>query len=217
LTSSLIATGSSPSSVIVDPFGQFAYVSNETGGTFSAFVIAPDSGTLTVEPGSPFPAGGSPRALALDPSGHTIYIANSTANTLTGINGLPVNASVMQSPIMGSPYATGSIPVSIAVEPVDGFVYVANQGSNDVSAFKLSSGTGSADGVLTALAGSPFAAGVQPSSVVVDPTGKFAYVANSGSGTVSAYEINATSGALSALSGSPFAAGLLPSAVAVSD
>lgn len=33
--------------------------------------------------------------------------------------------------------------------------------------------------------------------MAIDPTGRFAYVANSGSGTVSAYTINALTGALS--------------------
>jgi len=40
-------------------------------------------------------------------------------------------------------------------------------------------------------------AGTSPLSVTVDPTGKFAYVANTGSNTVSAYAINARTGALS--------------------
>jgi len=49
----------------------------------------------------------------------------------------------------------------------------------------------------------------------VDPTGKFAYVANNGSNNVSAYTIDPTTGALTAITGSPFSAGSLPQAVAV--
>ena len=40
------------------------------------------------------------------------------------------------------------------------------------------------------------AAGGNPFSVTVDPTGRFAYVANAGSDDVSAYTINPTTGAL---------------------
>ncbi len=54
-----------------------------------------------------------------------------------------------------------------------------------------------------------------PDSVTVDPSGKFAYVANSGSSNVSAYTINATTGALTAVPGSPFAAGTTPVSVTV--
>jgi 6-phosphogluconolactonase len=51
--------------------------------------------------------------------------------------------------------------------------------------------------------------------VAVDPTGKFAYVANKGDNTISAYTINATTGALTPIPGSPFAAGDAPFSVAV--
>jgi hypothetical protein len=50
--------------------------------------------------------------------------------------------------------------------------------------------------------------------VAVDPTGKFAYVANEGSNTVSAYSIGA-GGALTQLSGSPFATGGAPISLAI--
>jgi 6-phosphogluconolactonase len=66
------------------------------------------------------------------------------------------------------------------------------------------------------LSGSPFASS-QPSSIAVDPTGKFAYVANSVTNTVSAFAIAPTSGALTPISGSPFPAGLQPAAIAISD
>ena len=43
--------------------------------------------------------------------------------------------------------------------------------------------------------------------IAVDPTGKFLYVVNGGSSTVSAYTINASTGALTPVSGSPFDTG----------
>ena len=51
------------------------------------------------------------------------------------------------------------------------------------------------------------AAGDGPLSVTVDPSGKFAYVANSSDGTISAYTINAVTGTLTPVAGSPFLAG----------
>jgi 6-phosphogluconolactonase len=48
-------------------------------------------------------------------------------------------------------------------------------------------------GALTAVAGSPFATDLSPACVAVDPSGKFAYVANQNR-TVSAFTVNATSG-----------------------
>ena len=91
------------------------------------------------------------------------------------------------------------------------FAYVANLSSNNVSAYSIG-----ANGALTPVPGSPFAAGTFPFSVAVDPTGKFAYVTNvsSNNNNVSAYSIGAN-GALTPVPGSPLAAGTFPTSVAV--
>ena len=83
------------------------------------------------------------------------------------------------------------------------FAFVANSGSNNISAYLIDN----TSGALTAVAGSPFATGANPSAVTVDPNGQFAYVANAGSSNVSAYTINTATGALTAVVGSPFATG----------
>src|SRR5215467_12749270 len=56
------------------------------------------------------------------------------------------------------------------------------------------------------------AAGADPTAVTIDPTGKFAYVANQLS-TVSIYKIDAISGALSSLGTAPAGAGPMSLAV----
>ncbi len=96
----------------------------------------------------------------------------------------------------------GSVsPQSIAVDPTGKFAYVANDGCSDspdgyVSMYTINPATG----VLTSI-GPPVDSNDEGAhSVAVDPSGKFAYVANSGAGdtagSVSAYTINATTGAL---------------------
>src|SRR5258708_21202788 len=90
------------------------------------------------------------------------------------------------------------------------FVYVANGGgSNNVSAYKIG-----LNGSLSVIPGSPFAARNLPSSVGVDPNGKFAYVVNESSGDVSGYKI-ASGGALIAIPGSPFSFGSEPHQIAI--
>jgi DNA-binding beta-propeller fold protein YncE len=107
-------------------------------------------------------------------------------------------------------WAALAITVSLFAAPLHAqFAYVANEGSGNVSAYSIG-----ANGALTPIPGSPFAAGSLPSSVAVDPTAKFAYVANQNSGNVSAYSIGAN-GALTAIPGSPFAAGAFPLSVAI--
>ncbi len=61
---------------------------------------------------------------------------------------------------------------------------------NTVTAYAYDS-----NGILTELA-APLPVGVQPESVAVDPSGRFLYVANTGDGTVTAFNISPTLGTL---------------------
>jgi 6-phosphogluconolactonase (cycloisomerase 2 family) len=105
----------------------------------------------------------------------------------------------------------GSKPTTAAVTPSGAFLYVANSGSANVSAFAVNL----ANGELTAVAGSPFAAESGATAAAVSPSGKLLYVANDTAGNISAYSINATTGVLTAVAGSPFAAGTKPVALGV--
>jgi 6-phosphogluconolactonase (cycloisomerase 2 family) len=58
------------------------------------------------------------------------------------------------------------------------------------------------------------AAGTNPYSVTVDPSGKFAYAANFNSNNISVYTIDQTTGALTA--GTPVAAGTGPISIITS-
>jgi Lactonase, 7-bladed beta-propeller/Tn3 transposase DDE domain len=97
------------------------------------------------------------------------------------------------------------------------FVYVANSGDGTVSGYTVDSNTGA----LAPINGSAFTSGSGPSSapvsVAVDPSGKFAYVANfnSAPSIVSGFTIDQVSGALTPATNSPFPAGFAPVSVAV--
>ena len=66
------------------------------------------------------------------------------------------------------------------------FAYVSNGGgSNNVSAYRVGE-----NGALAPVPGSPFAVGNLPSSVAVDPTGRFAYVVNEAGNNISAFAID---------------------------
>lgn len=68
------------------------------------------------------------------------------------------------------------------------FVYITTPFNDSVTVYRVNSNTGSFSQVL----GSPYPTGVSPSSIVVHPSGKFAYVANAGDNTVSLYKISST-------------------------
>jgi DNA-binding beta-propeller fold protein YncE len=69
------------------------------------------------------------------------------------------------------------------------------------------------DGTLTSILGSPYTAGTQPSSILVAPNGKFIYVLNSGSNSITQFSI-ATDGTLTKV-GNDVQTGTLPVAIAM--
>jgi 6-phosphogluconolactonase len=68
------------------------------------------------------------------------------------------------------------------------FLYAAIPGSNEIVAFREDPNAG----VLTQLAGSPFTAGLGVESLVLHPSKKFMYAANSGQNNVSLFTLSTT-------------------------
>jgi 6-phosphogluconolactonase len=69
-------------------------------------------------------------------------------------------------------------------------------------------------GALTAISGSPFAAGTNPQGLGIDPAGRFLYTANTVANTVSQFTINPTTGVRPSI-GAPVAAATAPTALVV--
>lgn len=112
---------------------------------------------------------------------------------------------------VGTASAPGFVPVAGIAPPR--FAYVANYGTSNVSGFAVNP----TDGKLTSIpaSGSPWATGINPKSIAVDPAVKFAYVANNGSNNVSIFSISSIGALTNIGSGSPIAAGSQPASVAV--
>ena len=209
-----ITTGAvGPQSIAVDPAGKFAYVASEgcaggAGGYVSMYTINSTTGALA-SAGLPVPSNDEfTDSVTIDPSGKFVYVASSgdvwdidfgsiltytinpTTGALTsttgGINGTGVN---------GTPEFFNSV----ALDPSGKFAYAADGGApgvggdSSVSMYTVNSTTGA----LTSIG--MIAAGTGSISMVVDPTGQFAYVANPGSNDVSTYTINSTTGALTSV------------------
>src|SRR5881397_3264951 len=78
--------------------------------------------------------------------------------------------------------ATPGHPTSVTVHPSGKFVYVTKTGAvtgdPGLAAFSINANTGA----LTLLSSSTVPNGSSPQAVVIDPSGKFAFVANQGAG-----------------------------------
>lgn len=90
------------------------------------------------------------------------------------------------------------------------FAFVSNSGSGTVSAFAID-----ANGALSTVSGSPFAAAAGAEFMAFDSVHKLLFVNNQTANSVSAFSTNTTTGLLTPVAGSPFAAGSRPTAVAV--
>jgi 6-phosphogluconolactonase (cycloisomerase 2 family) len=208
-------------SIAFNPAGNIAYLGQVAGGNLGAptLVCAVDfsTGALT-QIGSVQPATtGEANHLAISPSGGFLYSTNTTFSQVdaftVGFGGAGL------SEISGSPYSVPYGPSSLVVHPAGNFLYVTNSNSSfqappatgpidgSIYAFAINSGTGA----LTQVRGSPFAAGINPLSIVVDPTGSFAYWTATSNTTgipfaqIKGYSINASSGVLAPLSWTPWA------------
>ncbi len=205
-----VAAGTLPYSVTVDPTGSFVYVTNETSNDVSAYTINASTGALT-SVGATVPAGTSPVSVAVTPSGKFAYVASTNSS---GISGFSINASTGALTSLGA--ATAALnPVSVTVDPSGDYLYVSNFFQNDVQTFTINASTGALTPVQTMGArpgATSFALAQGTAPVAYVPL--FAYVANGGGDTVSAYTINATTGVLTHV-GTDVATGQGPAAVAV--
>ena len=195
--------GNSPYAVVLSPNGLNAYVSNQLGDSVSAYSINSTTGVLTSLGAR---VSNNASGLAMDRLGRYIWVANFGWNTVqtltTGAGGALVSA--------GTPISTGQgLPYAISAHPTMDFVYVAHSSGFAITVHSVNP----ADGSLTLIQtlGNAISS---PTQMVIDPSGRFAYVATQGGG-VCAYRINAVNGQLTiagcaSLSGSTFAVAVNP-------
>jgi YVTN family beta-propeller protein len=203
------------------------------------------AGTAAVTVFNPGPGGGSsnalaftittgsvdPQSIALDPTGKfayvmdggsdggyvSMYTINPTTGALASI-GPPVSTYGY-----GVYYGSGVNAGSVAVDPLGKFAYVTNAGNvydygdgadGSVEIYAINATTGALTSTATINGNCPGLC--LPSSMIVDPSGRLAYVANGGGGVpfnVATYTINSTTGALTSIG--TIAAGTDPLSVAV--
>jgi 6-phosphogluconolactonase (cycloisomerase 2 family) len=139
---------------------------------------------------------------ALGTAGDLVFTFNTTSGLATG----PLTLSTGNA-------ATGDY--GLAVSPKTTYLYIARSGTNGgVAVYSIGSG-----GSLTAVTGSPFAAGSGTFSVALDSTGTYAYAANRTDGTISGYTIVPSTTvlglSLTPLGGSPYTSGNTVQSIAI--
>jgi YVTN family beta-propeller protein len=204
-----------------------------------------EAGTAAITVFNPAPGGGSsnslpftinpgavdPLSIDVDPAGKFAYVASLGCDGGVGgyVSMYTINSSTGALTSIGPPLQTfgyGVFTESVAVDPSSKFVYVANSGNifnydseadGSVAIYTINATTGALTFTTTTngdCTGSELCA---PSSVAVDPSGKFAYTADAGGSTgdngVSMFSLNATTGNLTSIGGTTLVG--LPNSVAV--
>lgn len=208
-------------SMAFNPAGNYLYLAtgSATGGQTSSIVVCAinfANGALTPVGGGT-PASGGSNAVAVSSDGTLLY---SVDPVTSGLDAFAVGAAgVTLAETSGSPYAAPNNPFAMVVHPSGNFLYVVNknqqyqanlapnQFDGNVSAYGIAAGSGA----LSPIAGSPFSAGINPLSIVVDPTGRFAYVTATtytsgftGFAQILCFSIDPATGILTPLSGTPW-------------
>jgi 6-phosphogluconolactonase (cycloisomerase 2 family) len=197
-----IGTGTSPVSVAfsVESGNEFAYVANMSDNTISAYSIDSTGALTAIGNPNTISTGTIPVSITVDPSKQFVYVANEFSNSISIYTIDPTFGTLAAS---ATPTVTvGNNPTSVVTVSLGSsgeFAYVTNLSDSTISAYSIDLSNG---GALTAISGSPFNAGTlagtlaYPSTITIDPSGQFAYVINSGDGSIWAYPINQSTGVL---------------------
>ena len=216
-----------PTAVGVHPSGRFVLTTSKSLGRIGVYRLDPETGMLTQVPDSPFRSvGRSPFFITFHPSGRYVYVATN----FDGVLAFNFDSdSGALSPIDGMPYPSGKRTRSLAMHPSGHFLYASNSYSNTISAYGIDPATGKltdldgspfpagdtapVDSELAALLKYPVSAGGVPYYVAIPPSGRFLYVTNWLSSSLSAFRIDPDNGTLSLLDDFPRITGINPYAV----
>jgi 6-phosphogluconolactonase len=177
-----------PSAINVAPSGKYAFVvAYDTTAAASNTPSSPSSNPCDVN-----------GVVGTAPTGYLFVYAVGSSGVLTAASGSPY--AIAPAGASGA----GVQPSAVASD-ANGHVYVADFLGGRVFGYAVGNGT------VSQLSGSPFGAGNQPSSIALDSTGGYAYVANSLDNTITAYTVSG--GKLSTFG--TFATGTQPVAVLV--
>jgi 6-phosphogluconolactonase (cycloisomerase 2 family) len=201
-------TGLRPVGVMVEAGGNYAYVVNSQGTTTSVSeYLVEANGTLAANGTLPLSseAASVPLLIAEARPAQATACAYVTDNGLNVLHEMAVDTSTGALTYLGNvPVVTPSgtpEPQAIAVHPSGKFIYTGDF-DHTIAVFTQvpPSDVGLAPiPPCTVTMTSLLSVSASPFSIVIEPTGQFAYTANNNNGTVGEFSINQSTGALTAI------------------
>lgn len=185
-----VPSGLGPTWLTPDLSGSFLYSVNQSDYSVWNFTIS--SGALT-SGAKAASTGASPVFISTDPTGQYLYTANFLGESIGQYAIVLPQGSLtaINSDISGG----GSGTSSIAVDPSGRFLYAANMNGSTmgtVGEFKIGAGTG----ILGSATSQTLFVGKASSSVVVEPSGKYAFVSDFVLNKIFSFTIDPSTGLL---------------------
>lgn len=183
--------------------GKRLYIAGFYTNSITAFSIGPSGELSENVPGSPVATDTGPHSIAVDPSGSVLYTANAGTPTATApspgsVSGFTIDSATgALTPMQGNPQPI-AVEGPLSIDSMARFLFVPQ--ASGLFVYTINTSTG----MLSEVAGSPFAAGTNPgwNLISANATDRAVYVINGGSAEVSEFGLGKT-GALTLLPGSP--------------
>lgn len=188
--------------IVVDPSGKFAYVANSSASSsISQYTIGAD-GSLTAMTPATVATGPQATYVTIDPTGKYAYVANSSSSGT--VSQYTIGADGCLTAMVPATVAAGYAPRSVIVHPSGKYAYA---GYGSIWQYTIG-----ADGRLTAMSGARVDSG--NGKIVLDPSGKYAYVTNTWPEAIWQYTIGAD-GIFTPMTPATVATGTYPRSIAV--
>jgi len=218
--------GTNPVAMAVTSDYNNLYVANQGNNTVVHFSIA-DTGVLTQKDTITLPT--TPVSIAVNATNTYLYVVSGTSSaTLTeyALSSGAIGSSATSTQALVLPgFTTDTIlPTGVAVLTNNNAVYVTTY---DKSAYNPGGSTTSnanpgwifgysvgPNGALAVISGSPWQAGVKPSALATDPTGRFVFVTDYASNEMIGYTV-LSSDVLAFMIDGPFKTGNEPTAITI--
>jgi 6-phosphogluconolactonase (cycloisomerase 2 family) len=186
----------------VPPTTENLYVTDSVNYVVLNYSVS-SSGALTLVPTSStpgVPTGTVPSGVTVDPCNRFVYVSNGQPNnsvsayTICNATSFPTcpQADFSLHEVAGSPFPAANSPGPLLVDPFANFLYVVDTGESAISAYRISTTTGS----LSPLTPATIATNSFPTSIAIRSDNTWMFVTNLNSLNISEYAITPSSGGL---------------------
>jgi 6-phosphogluconolactonase (cycloisomerase 2 family) len=182
-------TATAPLGITLDPQGRFAYVADPGENAVRIYAVNPASGALSEIAGSPVSTGGDPQSVAIAPSGRHAYVSIPSTTSIVKYT-IDANTGGLSSPVTRN--VTDDVQ-DLVITPNGRWLMATAAAGTTIYSYGIDASSGELGSEVELLLGPTVAI----TAIVVDSSGKFAYVTDTANAEVRQFQINAQTGGLS--------------------